>query len=159
MRLPLLAFALAASAFVAGCSHPPEGPVDITGTSAKFVVKGRYEPIALDEVQSITIADGKLVVHGSTATQTIDLPASADATTPDPHWALTTETDASGKHVVVFTQDMSVDDISMELPTANADLHYGTLTGPNGSDVMLLAWGAKSHCYWGYLTIVPKGGT
>jgi hypothetical protein len=158
MKRPLFALALAASALV-GCSHPPEGPVEITGTSAKFVVTGRYEPIALDEVQSLTIVNGKLVVHGSASNQTIEIPASADAAKPDPHWALTTETEASGKHAIVFTQDMSTDDISIELPTANADLHYGTLTGPNGSDVMLLAWGAKSHCYWGYVTIVPKAGT
>lgn len=157
MRLPLLALTFAASAFAA-CSHPPEGPVDITGTSAKFVVKGQYSPIALDEVQSLTIANGKLVVHGSTSNQTIDLPASADAAKPDPHWALTTETDALSKHTIVFTQDMSTDDILIELPTAGADLHYGTLSGPNGSDVMLLAWGVKSHCYWGYVTIVPKAG-
>ena len=159
MRLPLLAFALAASAFAAGCSHPPEGPVEITGTSAKFVVKGQYAPIALDEVQSLSIDNGKLVVHGAASNQMIDIPASGDAAKPDPHWALTTETDASGKHLVVFTQDMSTDDISIELPTGNADLHYGTLTGPNGTDVMLLAWGAKSRCYWGYLTIAPKAGT
>jgi hypothetical protein len=160
MKPSLLALTVAASAFFAtGCSHPPEGPVDITGTSTKYIVKGQYAPIALDDVQSLGIENGKLVVHGSASNQTIDVPASADAAKPDPHWALTTESDASGKHFIVFTQDMSTDDISIELPTMNADLHYGTLTGPNGSDVMLFAWGEKSHCYWGYVTIVPKAGS
>jgi hypothetical protein len=157
MRRAPLASILAALLFVLpGCSHPPAGPTDVVGSSQKYVVKGQYAPVALDQVDSLTIENGRLVIHGLSASQTVDLPAAADATKPDPHWALTTENDAGAKRAMVFTQDESLDDFTIELPAGDAEMHYGILAGPNGADVMLLAWGDKSQCYWGYVTIARK---
>jgi len=139
----------------ATCSQPPEGPVALQGTSAKFDIKGQYAPIALDRVDSVSVENGKLVVHGPTATQNVDLPAGAQASNPDPHWSLTTETESGGKRMLTFTHNETIDDFSIEIPAGTADVHYGTLKSQNG-DVMLMAWGEKSRCYWGYVTIVPK---
>jgi hypothetical protein len=157
MRRSPLASIFAALLFaLPGCSRPPAGPTDVTGSSQKYIVKGQYAPVALDEVDSLTIENGRLVIHGPSASQTVDLPAAADATKPDPHWALTTETDTGGKRALVFTQDESLDDFTIELPAGDVEMHYGILAGPNGADVMLLGWGDQSRCYWGYVTIAPK---
>jgi len=160
MRIATFTSFLAVLALVlSACSHPaasPTGVTEVSGSSPKYTVKGQYSPLTLDRVDSLTIESGKLVIHGSSASQTVDLPAGADPTKPAPHWALTTETDAGAQRSLVFTQSESLDDFTIELPAASVEVHYGVLTGPNGVEVMLLAWGEKSRCYWGYLTIRPK---
>ena len=155
-RFPIAPAIAAALLALTACSHAAQGPTPITGTSDKFVVQGQFAPIELEQVESLNIEHAKLVVHGQTGSVTLDLPASADATKPDPHWALTTENNIGGQHGLVFTQDQSLDDFSIELPPTDSEMHYGVLSGPDGQDVMLLAWGEQSRCYWGYVTITPK---
>jgi hypothetical protein len=157
-RAAFILFALLPLA--AGCSKPaPEGPADIVGTSAKFTVSGRYTPISIDRVDSLSIESGKLVVHGSSTTQTVDLPAAADAAQPSPHWSLTTESDTGSKHLVNFTHDVTLDEFNIELPRDAADVHYGTLKSRSGdAEIMMFAWGQQGTCYEGYLTIAPKPG-
>jgi hypothetical protein len=138
------------------CSRPPEGPADIIGTSAKFTVTGRYAPLAIDRVDSLSIEGGKLAVHGST-TQMLDLPPEADAGKPSPHWSLTNENDVGAKHSVNFTHDITLDEFTIELPAGTADVHYGTLKSRTGdAEVMLLAWGQQGKSYEGYVSILPK---
>ena len=156
MRRARISIAIVVTSALAACSRPPEGPVELVGTSKTFVVKGQYAPLAIDQVDSLSVEDGRLVVHGPSSTQSVDLPAGADASNPDPHWSLTTETDSGGgKRSLTFTHNETIDDFSIEIPAGTADVHYGTLKSQNG-DVMLMAWGEKSRCYWGYVTIVPK---
>ena len=155
MRRSGIPIAIVATCALAACSRPPEGPVELVGTSKTFVVKGQYAPLALDQVDSLSVENGRLAVHGPSTMQSVDLPAGADPSNPDPHWSLTTETEGGGgKRSLTFTHNETIDDFSIEIP-AGADVHYGTLKGQSG-DVMLLAWGEKSRCYWGYLVIVPK---
>ena len=150
----LVVFAVVLS--ISACSHPPEGPADIVGTSAKYTITGRYAPITIDRVDSLSIEGGKLAVHGST-TQTVELPPDADASKPSPHWSLTNENDVGAKHSVNFTHDITLDEFTIELPAGTADVHYGTLKGRTGdAEVMMLAWGQQGKCYEGYVTILPK---
>jgi hypothetical protein len=149
---------IAICALAAGCSHEPEGPVDIVGTSGKYTVEGKYAPIVIDRVDALSIDGGKLAVHGSSTTQTEDLPAGAEASKPEPHWSLTTETDSGNKRMLTFTHNESMAEFTIPIPKGTADVHYGTLQNSQGNDVMLLAWGELAHCYWGYVTITPKPG-
>ena len=147
---------LAAIALLSACSTPPDRPGDITGTSATFTIAGKYTPIAIDRVDSISIDDGKMTIHGSSTTLTEDLPAGADPTKPERHWALTTENDSGKTRALTFTHNETIDELTIEIPKGTAEVHYGTLKDAKGNDVLLLAWGEMAHCYWGYATLTPK---
>lgn len=118
-----------------------------------MTVRGEYKELTLDRVDSVSVDGGKLVFHG-TGTIAVDPPASADTSKVVRHWALVTEGDGDG-HVraVTFTHDMSLEDFTIELPSSDAMLHYGVFAGPDGTEVMVFAWGKDSQSYWGYVTL------
>lgn len=135
-------------------------PVDaqsgtLTGTSKTLVVRGSYEPLALDEVAGVSLRDGKLVVRGSSASVTLDLPAGADATKVVRRWALTTESNAGPTRSLTFTHAESLEEFTVDLPPSDADVRYGAFAGPGGADVLVLTWGANSRSYWAHLVITP----
>lgn len=145
-------------AFFTACSERPDAPGDITGASAKFAVAGKYTPIAIDRVDSISVDNGKLTIHGSSTTLTEDLPAGADPSKPERHWSLTTESDTGKMRALTFTHNETIDELTLNVPRGNAEMHYGTLKDQKGNDVILLAWGELGHSYWGYATLTPKNG-
>ena len=147
------AAALVLFATTVGCSRalPPRGPV--TATSDKVTVTGEYQPIALDAVERMTIENGKLVVHGSSGTLTLDLPANANPEQRNRGWALVTEGETEGARTLTFTQEMSLEDFTMEVPAGDGQVAYGSLGGRDGSDVLLFAYGSAPKAYWGWATI------
>ena len=142
-------------ATAAGCSRTVSGSGPIAGTSSTVVVRGHYERVALDRVDRISIEGGKLVLHGSSSTVEVELPPNADPAKPDPHWALATEGENGRSRVLTFTHDMSLDDFTIELPLSQAPIRFGGLTGRDGNNVLLLAWGDQSQSYYAELTITP----
>lgn len=153
-----LVFFVISLLFAAACSTPPPDNGDIVGTSAKFTIQGKFARIDMDAVDSISIDDGKLVVHGLGMVKE-DIPADADPAKPAGHWSLTTETAKGKMRAVTFTHDESLDEFTIDVPGGDSEVHYGTLKSKRGTgEVMLLAWGADKRCYWGYLTIEPKAG-
>ena len=143
-------------ALATACSPAPlasPGPFPITATSKDVQVKGEYSSIALDRVDRVTIANGKIVIHGAAGSVTVDPPAGADASKPTRTWALTTETEVGRKRLITFTHAMSIQDFTIELPEGDDELRYGVFSTPQAGEVMVLAWGSNSKSYWGYLTI------
>lgn len=138
-----------------GCSRTVSGSGPVVGTSATVTVRGTYTRVPLDRVDRISIDGGKLVLHGSSSTVDVDLPPSADPEKPDPHWALATEGDNGRARVLTFTHDMSLDDFTIELPRSQAPIRFGGLTGRDGHDLLILAWGEQSESYHAELTIMP----
>jgi hypothetical protein len=139
-----------------GCSRPMAQPAELRGSSQTLTVLGEYTPVALDRVDGLALENGKLVLRGGSGSVTLDLPASADPGRPNRHWALVTEGVATGKRVVTFTHDMSLDEFTIELPASDAELHYGALTSRTGGDVLVFAWGAASRSSWGYVAIARR---
>jgi hypothetical protein len=137
----------------------PDQPVAISGESKTVTVRGQYQAIGLDRVDRVSIESSKLVLHGSTASVTIDAPASADLKRPTRHWSLVTEASlAEGRRrSITFTHGMELDEFTIELPGSEAPLRFGTFTNPDG-EVMVFAWGADSRSYWGYVTIKGAKG-
>jgi hypothetical protein len=154
-RLGFLLFALTVAST---CSPPPDQPGDVTGTSGKYAITGKYAPISIDRVDSLSLDNGKLTIHGSSTTITEDVPAGADPSKPERTWSLTTETDTGKDRALTFTHNETIDELTIDIPKGTADVHYGTLKDEKGNDVLLLAWGELGHCYWGYATITPKAG-
>jgi len=158
-RSVLLACALCAVCvlWLSACSKPaPSGPVPIVAASTKFDVKGQVFPLSIGQVDGVRIEDGKIVIRGGDQVVTEDIPAGGDPTKPNTHWALTTETALGNQRRITFTQDQSVDDFSIDVPASDAMPHYGVLSGPNNTDVLVLAYGENGRSYWGYATIVKK---
>ena len=50
-----------------------------------------------------------------------------------------------------------VGDIMPFLP-AMRPRRYGAFSAAGGNEVMVLAWGTESQCYWGYVTIERQTG-
>ena len=140
---------------LAGCSQAslPEYPASITGSSQTHKVRGQYAPLALDSIDAVSIRDGQLVLRGASGEATVDAPAGADLSRPTRHWALTTEATADGRRVVTFTHSQSVEDFTIELPEAAAELRYGVFSAPGGGEVMVFAWGGGGQSFWGHVTI------
>jgi hypothetical protein len=157
--LLVLLLALGTLGGAAACSRTVSGSGPIAGTSQTVVVRGTYSRVPLDRVDRVSIEAGKLVLHGSSSTVEVDLPASADPAKPDPHWALATEGDNGRARVLTFTHDMSLDDFTIELPRSQAPIRFGGLSGRDGNDVLILAWGENSQSYHAELTITPAAKT
>jgi hypothetical protein len=141
---------------LAGCTQAGAQSTPISATSSTHAVRGELVPVALDRVGRVSVDKGKLVLHGSLLTVAVDPPASADVSQPTRVWALTTEAHVDGKRVVTFTHSESVEDFSIELPGSDAELLYGVFPSKTGGEVMVLAWGSETRCYWGYLTIARR---
>lgn len=149
--------AMAATLLVA-CSRVSANGGPITGESKTLVVTGEFTPVALDTVERVSIESGKLVLHGTSATTTVDLPASADTTQSNRGWALITEGEDGDTRTFTFTHDMSLDDFTLELPNSPAPIKYGSFAGRDGRDLLVFAWGAQSKSYWGWVRIEKRAG-
>jgi len=139
-----------------GCAVTNADRAPLVGSSETVTARGEYTKIALDRVDGISVRDGKLVLRGSSAEMTVDLPASVDPAMPSRNWALVTESGSGATRTLTFTHEMSLDDFAIELPAGDAQVYYGGLSGRSGEDVVILAWGEESRSYWGYLTITRK---
>jgi hypothetical protein len=118
-------------------------------------VRGHYEPVALEQIDRVSVDGGKLVLDGGGASVAVTLPASADTSQPTRHWALTTEREVgTGRRSLTFTHNQSVEDFTVELPIEDAEIRFGVFAGRESGEVMAFAWGQKSKSYWGYLTIM-----
>ena len=52
--------------------------------------------------------------------------------------------------------ETSLDEFTIELPASEAPVRYGGLSGRDGNDVLVLAWGEGSRSFHADLTIVRK---
>ena len=151
--LPVIALLLSVAS-CAGSQARPDGPVAIRATSDSLTVSGQYHAVALPAVDRVSLSSGALVLHGGAAAYQPVLPAAADTSRPTRNWALTTELDTSGDgRALTFTHNISVQDFTIELPVGEAEIRYGAFVSRDGGEIMILAWGANSKSYWGYLTI------
>jgi hypothetical protein len=141
---------------LAGCSQPSHAviyPAAIKASSQTHLVQGQYTPVALESIDGVSIQEGKLMLRGPSGTIAVDPPAGADLAKPTRHWALTTEAAGDDHRTITFTHSQSVEDFSIELPPANAELRFGVFSGPGGGEVMVLAWGTGGRSFWGHVTI------
>jgi hypothetical protein len=146
----LLGFALAA----ARCAPAAQsGPQSIHATSKGLTIDGQYTAVALDEVRHIAIEHGKLVLRSDDRTATVDLPADAGDPKTSDQWALVTESKRGNQRALTFTHEQSLEDFTFEVPASDAELHYGTLAGKSGRDMLVFAWGNQDRSYWGYVSI------
>lgn len=135
------------------CSNVSANGGPIAGTSQTLAVSGEFQPIALDRVERVSIDSGRLVLHGSAGTASVDLPPNADPAQANRGWALVTEGEGDQTRTLTFTHEMSLDDFTLELPASPAPFKYGSFAGRDGADVLVFAWGADSQSYWGWVTI------
>ena len=135
------------------CARAAADRAPVVGISKTLTVRGEYNAVAIDQIDGMALRDGKLSLRGSQATIAVDLPPAADATKPGRGWALITETGTGGRRSVTFTHETTLDDFTLELPTSDAPLRYGSLAGKNGEDVLVFAWGENSRSFWGWVTI------
>jgi len=153
MAVRMMALALAIVLTVAGCRSVDAQSGSVVGTSETLMVRGEYAPLPLDEVAKVVVEDGNLVVSGSSTSVTLDLPAGADAAQVTRRWALTTESDTGRSRSLTFTHAETLEEFTIELPPSSAEVRYGVFGGPNGSEVMVLTWGANHQSYWAHLAI------
>jgi hypothetical protein len=137
----------------AGCrkSLPQAGP--LTASAEKVTITGEYRPATIDSVERLTIADGKLVLHGTSGTVTVDLPPTADPDQKNRGWALVTEGEDDDTRTLTFTQETSLEDFTITVPAAEGQVAYGSLGGRDGNDVLIFAYGSGSKAYWGWAAI------
>jgi hypothetical protein len=154
-----VAVVAAALAGLIACTPAAAQSTPLKAVSKTVVVEGQYSSLALDTVETVSMKDGRLVVRGSVESATLDLPAGADAAKPVRHWALVTDANVNDTKTLTFTHDQSLDDFTLELPPTDAEMHYGVFEGRDGTEVMVLTWGADGKCYWGYVTIVHTPAT
>ena len=142
----------------AACStaRPDAGPLPVT--SEKVTVAGEYRPVAIDAVDSMTIDNGKLVLHSPTKTVEVDLPPTADPEQKNRGWALVTEGEGDDSRTLTFTQEMTLEDFTITVPNAPGQVAYGSLGGRDGKDVLLFAYGGSDKAYWGWATIAKRAG-
>ena len=136
-----------------GCSKTPAEKGTFTTSSASATATGEYNRVDIDSVERMSIEDGKLVLHGTGKSVTLDLPPNADPDQKNRGWALVTEGEGDGSRTLTFTQENSLEDFSVTLPAANGRVAYGSLGGRDGRDVVLFAYGSGNKAYWGWATI------
>jgi hypothetical protein len=118
-------------------------PGAIAGTSKTKAIRGEYAPVKLPEVDRVSIEGGKLVLHAAAASVTVELPAGVDTSKPTRNWALTTDTDQGDRTAYTFTHAESLDDFTIELPSADGQLRYGVFEHGSAGELMALAWAGK----------------
>lgn len=154
-RVVLLS-ALLVVATAAGCKKSLPESGQLTGTSNTLAVAGEYKRATVDSVERISIESGKLVVHGTSGTQALDLPPSADPDQQNKGWALVTEGEEDGARRLTFTHETSLDDFTIAVPASDGQIAYGSLGARDGSDVLLFAYGSASKTYWGWASIAKR---
>jgi hypothetical protein len=147
---------LIAAAFASGCAGgmPDGGP--LTATSTTVTAAGEYHPVDLDGVEHLTIENGKLVLHGASRSVTVDLPPAADPEQRNRGWALVTEGESDEARTLTFTQETSLEDFTIAVPTGDGQVAYGSLGARDGGDFLLFAYGTAPKAYWGYVRITKK---
>ena len=135
------------------CAQPAAQRGAIAGTSRNKVVRGEYGPVTLPDVDRVSIQDGKLVLHAASSSVAVELPAGADTSKPTRNWALTTDTSAGDQTAYTFTHAESLDDFTIELPSADGQLRYGVFEHGQGGEVMALAWAGEGRSYFGWVRI------
>jgi hypothetical protein len=138
---------------IAACAQAAVDRAPLTGQSAIMTVRGEYSAVEIDQIDGMSLRDGRLALRGSSTTTLIDLPPMADASNAGRGWALVTETAAGERRVLTFTHETTLDEFTLELPASEAPLRYGSLGGRNGEDVLVFGWGQDGRSYWGYVTI------
>jgi hypothetical protein len=138
------------------CARAAADRAPLVGTSKTLTVRGEYTAVTIDQIDGMTLRDGKLALRGSQTTIAVDLPPSADVTKPGRGWALVTETGTGSRRSVTFTHETTLDDFTLELPASDAPLRYGSLAGKNGEDFLVFAWGEHSQSFWGWVTITRR---
>ena len=138
------------------CARAAADRAPLTGASKTLMVRGEYHAVAIDQIDGMTLRDGRLALRGSQATIAVDLPPAADATKAGRGWALVTETVTSGRRSVTFTHETTLDDFTLELPASDAPLRYGSLAGKSGEDFLVFSWGKSSQSFWGWVTITRR---
>ena len=141
---------------IAACAQAAADRATLTGQSKTMTVRGEYSTVAIDQVDGMSLRDGRLALRGSSTTTLLDLPPTADATKAGRGWALVTETAAGDSRVLTFTHETTLDEFTLELPASEAPLRYGSLGGRDGDDVLVFAWGQDGRSYWGYVTIARR---
>jgi hypothetical protein len=141
---------------IAACAQAAADRAPLTGQSATMTVRGEYSAVELDQVDGMSLRDGRLALRGSSTTTLIELPPMADATNAIRGWALVTETAAGERRVLTFTHETTLDEFTLELPASDAPLRYGSLGGRSSEDVLIFAWGQDGRSYWGFVTIARK---
>ena len=142
--------------FLIACARPAAQPGAITGASKTQAVRGEYAPVTLADVDRVSIANGKLVLHGGAASVTVDLPAGVDTGKPTRNWALTTDTSVGSQTAYTFTHAESLDDFTIELPAGESELRYGVFERGSGGEVMALAWSQDGKSYFGWIAITGR---
>jgi len=157
-RLTSLCATLALLANV-GCSKTLAENGTFTTSSATATATGEYNRVDIDSVERMSIEDGKLVLHGTAKSVTLELPANADPDQKNRGWALVTEGEGDGSRTLTFTQENSLEDFSITVPAAIGQVAYGSLGGRDGRDVVLFAYGSANKAYWGWASIHKGSGT
>ncbi len=139
-----------------GCTKtlPDAGPLVVS--SDKVIVTGEYKPVQIESVDSLSIENGKLVLHGGARTVSVDLPASADPSQKNRGWALVTEGEGDDSRTLTFTHEMTLEDFTLTVPNAAGQVAYGSLGGRDGKDVLLFAYGSGSKAYWGWASLEKR---
>ena len=135
-------------------SLPDQGP--LTATSNTVTAAGEYRLLKVDAVERMTIEEGTLVVHGTSGSASVDLPANADPAQRNRGWALVTEGESDNARTLTFTQETSLEDFTIAVPRGDGQVMYGSLGSRDGGDVVLFAYGAAPKAYWGYITVRKK---
>jgi hypothetical protein len=140
-----------------GCSKPLAENGTFTTSSASATATGEYKRVDIDSVERMSIEDGKLVLHGTGGSLTLDLPANADPDQKNRGWALVTEGEGDGSRTFTFTQETTLEDFSVTVPAAAGRVAYGSLGGRDGRDVVVFAYGSGNKAYWAWANIEKKG--
>jgi hypothetical protein len=135
------------------CTQAASDRAPLKGQSKTLTVRGEYVTVALDQVEGMSLRDGRLALRGTSTTMLVDLPPDADTTKAGRGWALVTETAAGDRRALTFTHETTLDEFMIELPASDAPLRYGSLGGRSGDDLLVFAWGTNRRSYWGYVTI------
>ena len=138
------------------CSKPLPEQGPLTATAEKVTAAGEYRSVALAGIERMTIDNGKLVLHGSSGTLTIDLPANADPEQRNRGWALVTEGESDEARTLTFTQETTLEDFTITVPAGEGQVASGSLGGRDGNDVVLFAYGSAPNAYWGWVTVKKK---
>jgi len=140
-----------------GCSKPLAENGTFTTSSASATATGEYKRVDIDSVERMSIEDGKLVLHGTGGSLTLDLPANADPDQKNRGWALVTEGEGDGSRTFTFTQETTLEDFSVTVPAAAGRVAYGSLGGRDGRDVVVFAYGSGNKAYWAWANIEKTG--
>jgi len=152
-RLVLFTIAMLAIGACTPPLKPASGIVSITGDSKTLKVAGEYQPVDIAGVEKMNVEQGMLMLLGQGTSASVDLPATADQPKPGQQWMLVTESEGPGDRDLTFTHEQLLDDFTIKLPLNGANLRYGTLSGKDGNDVVVFAWGREQRSYWGYVTV------